>query len=203
MSITTLKQQLFSDYSIYNNTPSQGKALKMPIKALRGGVKYIYYAIFIPEYKVIFWMRIASYFKQRKAFFIIYLLSKLMHYHYYNKYGISLPIGQRIGTPFMIGHIPGIIINGNATIGNNVLIMQNVTIGSTRGKGTPRIGNNVLLCAGAKIVGNVNIGNNVVVGANAVVVHDIPNNSIVTGVPARVIGNDPERILKFYLPNYK
>ena len=41
-----------------------------------------------------------------------------MHYHYYNKYGIALPIGQKIGTPFMIGHIPGIIINGNATIGN-------------------------------------------------------------------------------------
>lgn len=54
-----------------------------------------------------------------------------------------------------------------------------------------------------KIVGNVNIGDNVVVGANAVVVHDIPNNSIVAGIPAKVIGNDPERILKFYLPNYK
>lgn len=116
-------------------------------------------------------MRTASYFRQKKAFFFIYLLAKLMHHHYYNKYGISLPIGQKIGTPFMIGHIPGIIINGNATIGNNVLIMQNVTIGSTRGKGAPRIGNNILLCAGAKIVGNVSLGDNVVVGTNAVVVH--------------------------------
>ena len=203
MSIKTLKQQLRSDFSIYNTPTLSKKTSKALIKALRGGVKYIYYVIFIPEYKVVFWMRIVSYFRQKKAFFIIYLLAKLMHYHYYNKYGIALPIGQKIGTPVMIGHIPGIIINGNATIGNNVLIMQNVTIGSTRGKGAPRIGNNILLCAGAKIVGNVNIGDNVVVGANAVVVHDIPNNSIVAGIPAKVIGNDPERILKFYLPNYK
>lgn len=161
MSIKTLKQQLLSDYNIYNTPTSSKKVSKALIKAFRERVKYIYYCLFIPEYKVIFWMRTASYFRQKKAFFFIYLLAKLMHHHYYNKYGISLPIGQKIGTPFMIGHIPGIIINGNATIGNNVLIMQNVTIGSTRGKGAPRIGNNILLCAGAKIVGNISIGDNV------------------------------------------
>lgn len=95
MSIKTLKQQLRSDFSIYNTPTLSKKTSKALIKALRGGVKYIYYVIFIPEYKVVFWMRIVSYFRQKKAFFIIYLLAKLMHYHYYNKYGIALPIGQK------------------------------------------------------------------------------------------------------------
>lgn len=73
MSIKTLKQQLRSDFSIYNTPTSSKETSKALIKALRGGVKYIYYTIFIPEYKVVFWMRIVSYFRQKKAFFIIYL----------------------------------------------------------------------------------------------------------------------------------
>lgn len=76
--------------------------------------------------------------------------------------------------------------------------MQNVTIGSTRGKGVPVIGNNVMLCAGSKIVGNVKVGNNVVVGANAVVVKDVPDNSVVVGVPAKIINSDSSKILKYY-----
>lgn len=77
--------------------------------------------------------------------------------------------------------------------------MQNVTIGSTRGKGVPTLGNNILICAGAKIVGGVKIGNNVVIGANAVVVNDIPDNSVVVGVPARIINSNSHKILKYYI----
>ena len=66
MSIKTLKQQLRSDFSIYTTPTHTKKTTKALIPALRGGVKYIYYVIFIPEYKVVFWMRIVSYFRQKK-----------------------------------------------------------------------------------------------------------------------------------------
>lgn len=71
-------------------------------------------------------------------------------------------------------------------IGKNCLIHQQVTIGFNNA-GTPFIGDNVKIYAGAKILGNVRIGNDVVVGANAVVVKDIPDHSVVVGVPARII----------------
>ena len=70
------------------------------------------------------------------------------------------------------------------------MIFQGVTIGGMLKENemlVPRIGNNVILFAGAKVIGNVTIGNNVVVGANAVVTHDVPDNAVVAGIPARVI----------------
>lgn len=145
-------------------------------------------------------MRLASYYKDKGMLFRFqYVVSYLFHLHYRNKYGVEVPVGLNVGVPFHIAHIPGIIINGNAKIGNNCVIMQNVTIGSTRGKGVPTIGDNVLICSGAKIVGNVIVGNNVVIGANAVVIKDVPDNSVVAGVPAKIINNDSSKILKYYL----
>lgn len=72
------------------------------------------------------------------------------------------------------------------SIGNNVWINQQVTIGYN-GASAPMIGDNVVIYAGAKIIGGVHIGNNVTVGANAVVTKDIPDNCVVAGVPARII----------------
>jgi len=77
-------------------------------------------------------------------------------------------------------------------IGNNCKIYQQVTIGFNHRLQAPVIGDNVEICCGAKIIGGVRIGNNVLIGANAVVVSDIPDNSIVAGVPARVIKNRAE-----------
>ena len=65
--------------------------------------------------------------------------------------------------------------------------MQGVTVGGARGKGAPIIGDNVVLSAGCKIIGNVKIGNNVFVGANAVVVKDVPDGATVAGIPAKII----------------
>ena len=78
------------------------------------------------------------------------------------------------------------MVNPVATIGENCTVFQGVTIGEWKGK-RPHIGNNVTIFAGAKVIGNVTIGNNVVVGANAVVTHDVPDNAVVAGIPARVI----------------
>ena len=85
-------------------------------------------------------------------------------------------------------HPLGICIAQDAKIGNNCVILQNVTIG-VGNTGFPIIGNNVMICAGAVIVGNVNVGDNAIIGADAVVVKDVAANTIVGGVPAKFIRN--------------
>lgn len=79
------------------------------------------------------------------------------------------------------------MINEKASIGENVTIFQGVTIGSMRGKGAPTIGNNVVIAAGAAIIGKVKVGNNCFIGANAVVVKDVPDGAVVVGNPAKII----------------
>lgn len=93
--------------------------------------------------------------------------------------------------PTLPHQLHGIHISNNAKVGKNVVIYQNVTIGvkSNTDYSAPTIGNNVTICAGAVVIGNVTIGNNVTIGANAVVVKDIPSDCIAVGNPARIIQN--------------
>ncbi len=84
----------------------------------------------------------------------------------------------------------GVVINPLVVIGDNCEILHGVTIGNNTQKdrrALAKIGNNVSICAGAKIIGGVTIGDNVIIGANAVVTHDIPSNSIAGGIPAIVL----------------
>lgn len=85
----------------------------------------------------------------------------------------------------------GVVIHPNAKIGENNVIRQHVSIGTNAKPGegglAPQIGNNVMIGAGACILGNISIGNNVIIGANAVVLKDIPDNCVAVGVPAQVI----------------
>ncbi|PZE20477.1 serine acetyltransferase [Paenibacillus xerothermodurans] len=94
----------------------------------------------------------------------------------------------RIGPGLVIPHTLGIVIGGGAVIGRDVTIYQNVTIGTKNGKDYryPSIGDNTVLFSGCVVVGPIKIGNNAVVGANAVVVSDVPNDSIALGIPAVV-----------------
>lgn len=136
-----------------------------------------------PGFKVIFWFRVASHYRRNPFFWFI-----LRHYHY--KYGIELPRGTKVGDGFYIGHFGGIIISGGACIGKNCTIMQGVTIGMAGRKekaGIPILGDGVYVGAGAKILGKIKIGNNVAIGANAVVTTDLPDNSVVVGIPAKII----------------
>lgn len=92
---------------------------------------------------------------------------------------------NNIGPGLLIQHGFATIVDAE-TIGSNCKIFQQVTIGYNNDK-RPIIGNNVTICCGAKVIGGVSIGNNVIIGANAVVVHDVPDNSVVGGVPAKII----------------
>lgn len=145
-------------------------------------------------FKYCFWMRISNYFRQKKTLkVLLYPISRGILRHYKYKYGISIPFTTSIGEGFYIGHFGSIIVNGNTIIGKNCNISQNVTIGlKVRGKnpGTPIIGNNVYIAPGVKIFGNIKIGDNAALGANSVVTKDIPDNSVVVGIPGKVISNE-------------
>lgn len=100
--------------------------------------------------------------------------------------GIELPCEVRIGRNFIIDHFGSIVVSGYTTFGDNCRIRTGVVIGLARVEKpcAPAIGNNVDIGAGAKILGPIVIGDNVRIGANAVVVRDVPSNSVAVGIPA-------------------
>lgn len=149
------------------------------------------YVLIGGEYKYTFWMRTCAYTRtQRLLKYSLYPLARLALHHLTYKFGISIPPGTQIGSGFYIGHFGGIVVNGESVIGNNCNISQGVTLGQAnrgRNQGFPTLGDNVYIGPGAKIVGAVKIGNNVAIGANCVVTKDIADNSVVVGIPGRVI----------------
>lgn len=98
----------------------------------------------------------------------------------------ELPSRLKCGRGLKLFHPYGIIINQGASIGANATIRHQVTIGEKKGK-SPKIGNNVDISMGAKIIGDITIGDNCIIGANAVVTKSFPDNSVLAGVPARII----------------
>lgn len=111
--------------------------------------------------------------------------------------GIEIHPGAQIGKGFFIDHGMGVVIGETTIIGNNVTLFQGVTLGGTgkeTGKRHPTVEDNVVVGAGAKILGNIVIGANSYVGANAVIIHNVPPNSTVVGVPGHVTKQDGKRI---------
>jgi len=102
--------------------------------------------------------------------------------------GVDLPCEVTVGRRFKIEHFGGIVISGDTVIGDDVIVRNGVTLGLRRTgvAGAPTIGNRVDIGAGAKVLGPVHIGDDVAIGANAVVLQDVPSNSIAVGVPAKI-----------------
>lgn len=104
--------------------------------------------------------------------------------------GIEIHPGAKIGKGLFIDHGMGVVIGETSILGDNATLFQGVTLGGTgkeRGKRHPTLGNNVVVGAGAKVLGNITVGDNVVIGANAVVIKDVPSDSTVVGVPGRIV----------------
>jgi len=104
--------------------------------------------------------------------------------------GIEIHPGASIGRRFFIDHGMGVVIGETTEIGDDVLLYQGVTLGGTgneTGKRHPTLGHHVVVGTGAKILGNIKIGDHVRIGAGSVVVHPVPDNSTVVGVPGRVV----------------
>ena len=102
--------------------------------------------------------------------------------------GIEFPCEVEVGRNFVIDHFGGIVVSGYVKFGDDCRIRNGVVIGLARvgDPCAPVIGNRVDIGAGAKILGRVTIGNDILIGANAVVISDVPDNSIAVGVPARI-----------------
>jgi serine O-acetyltransferase len=145
------------------------------------------------SFKYVFWMRTCTFTRSLPGVrYLLHPIARFFLRHYRYKYGISIPFSMQIGSGFYIGHIGNIVVNENAVIGKNCNISSGVTIGRTnRGlrKGYPRLGDNIYIGPGAKIIGGVVIGNNVAIGANCVVTKDVPDNAVIVGVPGRVISS--------------
>lgn len=104
--------------------------------------------------------------------------------------GIEIHPAAKIGRRFFIDHGEGVVIGETTSIGDDVLIYQQVTLGGTgkdQGKRHPTLQNNVIVGAGAKVLGNITIGEGTRIGAGSVVVDDVPENSTVVGIPGRVV----------------
>lgn len=154
----------------------------------------IWYVLMGGSFKYNFWMRTCLYTRSNTLLkYSIYPVARVFLHRLTYKLGISISPKTKIGSGFYIGHFGGIIVSDESVIGKNCNISQGVTLGKgNRGKnkGHPILGDNIYIGPGAKIVGAVKIGNNVAIGANCVVTKDIPDNSVVVGIPGKVISQE-------------
>ncbi len=139
-----------------------------------------------PSFKVMLHYRLAHKLYKKKKYFLARWISQRAA----RKTGIEIHPGAQIGNGFFIDHGNGVIIGETTIIGDNVTLYQGVTLGGTgkeQGKRHPTIGNNVMISAGAKVLGSFTVGDNSKIGAGSVVLEEVPPNSTVVGVPGRVV----------------
>lgn len=144
--------------------------------------------LFYPGFQALLFHRIANYLHNWGLPLIPCFLAYLARF----LTGIEIHPAAQIGKGAFIDHGMGVVIGETATIGEYVLLYQGVTLGGTgkeTGKRHPTLGKNVMVGAGAKVLGNIKIDNHVCIGANAVVLKNIPANCTVVGIPGRIINH--------------
>ena len=146
-----------------------------------------------PSFKAIIYYRIAHILYEGKHYFWARWVSQKGA----RKTGIEIHPGARIGKGLFIDHGNGVIIGETAIVGDNVTLYQGVTLGGTgkeHGKRHPTLCNNVMVSAGAKVLGSFTIGENSKIGAGSVVLEEVPPNSTVVGVPGRVVKRNNQSV---------
>lgn len=147
-----------------------------------------------PGFHAICLHRLAHWLHCRGVVFIPRLISHLGRFFT----GIEIHPGAKIGKGVFIDHGMGVVIGETAIVGDYTLIYQGVTLGGTgkeSGKRHPTVGKNVVVGAGAKVLGNIHIGDRVRVGATSVVLRDVPPDSTVVGIPGRIISRNEQNSL--------
>ena len=151
----------------------------------------------------IIWHRLAHRLYKARLFFLARLISQISRFFT----GIEIHPGAKIGRGVFIDHGSGVVIGETAEVGDGCTIYQGVTLGGTgkdKGKRHPTLGKNVLVGAGARILGPFNVGDNAKIAANAVVLSEVPANSTAVGVPARVVrlnGVRVEQLDQVHIPD--
>jgi len=139
-----------------------------------------------PSFHAILRYRLAHWFYLHKRYFIARWISQRA----VRKTGIEIHPGAQIGKGLFIDHGHGVVIGETAIVGDDVTIYQGVTLGGTgkeHGKRHPTIGNNVMISAGAKVLGSFTVGDDAKIGAGSVVLREVPPNATVVGIPGRVV----------------
>ena len=148
-----------------------------------------------PSFKVMLHYRVAHKLYRSGHFFLARWISQRA----VRKTGIEIHPGAVIGENFFIDHGNGVIIGETAVVGNNVTLYQAVTLGGTgkeHGKRHPTIGDNVMISAGAKILGSFKVGENSKIGAGSVVIEEVPPNCTVVGVPGRIVRRNNQKLVR-------
>ena len=146
-----------------------------------------------PSFRVILRYRLAHKLYLKKHYFLARWISQRGA----RKTGIEIHPGATIGKGLFIDHGSGVIIGETTIIGNNVTLYQGVTLGGTgkeQGKRHPTLEDNVMVSAGAKILGSFTIGENSKIGAGSVVLEEVPPNCTVVGVPGRIVRMDNKKV---------
>ena len=146
-----------------------------------------------PSFKVMLHYRVAHKLYLKKHYFLARWISQRA----VRKTGIEIHPGATIGKGLFIDHGSGVIIGETAILGNNVTLYQGVTLGGTgkeKGKRHPTLEDNVMVSAGAKVIGSFTVGKNSKIGAGSVVIEEVPPNCTVVGVPARVVRQDGKKV---------
>lgn len=157
--------------------------------ALRSTMEVFLY----PSFKAMLRYRLAHKLYLKKHYFLARWISQRTAH----KTGIEIHPGATIGKGLFIDHGHGVIIGETAIIGDNVTLYQGVTLGGTgkeKGKRHPTIADNVMISAGAKVLGSFTVGENSKIGAGSVVVNEVPPNCTVVGIPGRVVKRDNVKI---------
>jgi serine O-acetyltransferase len=163
------------------------------IKERDPAIKTPWEVFLYPSFRAILRYRVAHKLYEKKHYF----LARWYSQRTVRKTGIEIHPGATIGKGLFIDHGHGVVIGETAIVGDNVTLYQGVTLGGTgkeTGKRHPTIGNNVMISAGAKILGSFTVGENSKIGAGSVVLSEIPPNSTVVGVPGRVVKRDNIKI---------
>lgn len=174
----------------FKNTREDIRAVKERDPAARNSLEIFF---LYPGVKALRMYRRANFFYRHNFKFLARLISQSC----VRKTGIEIHPAATIGKRLVIDHGVGVVIGETAEIGDDCLIYQGVTLGGTGkdiGKRHPTLGNNVMVGAGAKVLGPFKVGNNSRIAAGAVVLAEVPENSTATGVPARIVKINGERV---------
>lgn len=175
---------------MFNRIKEDIRAVKERAPAARSSIEIFF---LYPGVKAIRMYRRAHWFYKHNMKFWARLISQRAA----RKTGIEIHPGAVIGHRLVIDHGHGVVIGETTEIGDDVLIYQGVTLGGTGkdvGKRHPTIGNNVMICSGAKVLGPFKVGDNSRVAAGAVVLEEVPPNCTVVGVPAKIVRQNGQKI---------
>ena len=178
---------------LFRFTREQIRAIKERDPAARNAFEVFF---LYPGFHAVFWHRLSHWLYKKKRFTLARWVSQSIR----SATGIEIHPGAKIGKGLFIDHGMGVIIGETTEIGDNCTIYQGVTLGGTGkdvGKRHPTIGNNVLIGAGAKVLGPFKVGDNSKIAANAVVLSEVPDNCTCVGVPARIVKVNNRRVSNF------